>query len=168
MINYHYHYFQVLFVVKLLIYLNDPHITITYDIEKNAENRIAVVDVAVFDQATEQQQLRESLEVVENDYQYCARHGYDYIRSREAYPLFGSHVRSTAITNYELVRTTLPFYGWVYMKQNDVLFMNMDISIEETVRHVPDDKHLVFTAGSPFVFCDIAILFRNSPRYSIR
>ena len=51
----------------------------------------------------------------------------------------------------------------MYMKQYDVLFINMNIGIEDIIRHVPDDKHLVFTAGAPFVFCDISLLFRNSP-----
>lgn len=39
----------------------------------------------------------------------------------------------------------------------------MDIALEDIIRHVPDDKHLVFSPGRPYAYNDIALLFRNSP-----
>ena len=67
-----------------------------------------------------------------------------------------------AITHYLAAEHILPKYDWLYVKQNDLLFVNFDIAIENITKHIPHDKHMAFTAGEQFNVIDVTVLFRNS------
>jgi hypothetical protein len=52
----------------------------------------------------------------------------------------------------------------MFFVQNDAMFINFDISLEDIIRHSNKRKHhIIFTPWAPYIFCDVTVLIRNSP-----
>ena len=132
--------------------------------------KYAVVVTLAFPEEESRKQERESPPSINNSPYYCARHGYDYIVAKMVYPVLGPEVNNQCtfpVASYAIAKHALHNYEWLYLKQNDLIFTNMDIKLEDITRHVPADKHLVIAPAWPHYNNDIAFMIRNSPEVKI-
>jgi hypothetical protein len=107
--------------------------------------------------------------MLDNLHAYCGRHAYDLIIAREEYSFFDHFPCPWNLpsTVFAATRAALPHYDWVYNKQADTVFINLNISIESIVSQVPNDKHMVIAAPWQGWTNDVAVLWRKSP-YGVR